>query len=282
MFATRSAWIGLVPIWVGRELPRRLLGVWAHPDDEAYLSAGLMARVVDSGGEVTVVTATRGEQGTADPERLGTAAFAAHREMELRASLAELGVGEVRVLDLPDGGCDRIDPTPSIARIATLIDDLGPDAIVTFGPDGITGHPDHRAVSRWTTEAWRRTGASAELLYAAMTDGFAARNRALHERLGLFDDYGDDVPASVPNWAVALECSLTTQELARKRRALARHASQTVELADMVGDAEFTNWWRDETFRHPTRSEILRPDAAPGSSSIRQSQGRSRMVGASS
>jgi LmbE family N-acetylglucosaminyl deacetylase len=45
--------------------PRRPLGIWAHPDDEAYLSAGLMARTTDAGGHVTCVTATMGEHGFA-------------------------------------------------------------------------------------------------------------------------------------------------------------------------------------------------------------------------
>ncbi len=253
-FATTITSVGSQPLPMRRPLPRRLLGVWAHPDDEAYLSAGLMGRVVDAGGVVTVVTATCGELGTADPGLLGTAGFARRRRSELEASLDELGVTDVRFLDLPDGGCDQADEGAAIAGLATTIGEVAPDAIVTFGPDGITGHPDHRAVSRWTTEAWRRTGQEAELLYAAMTAGFLARYADLHDRLGLFDEYGSR-PASIPEWSVALGCSLTRRELTRKRAALARHASQTGPLAELVGESTFVRWWRDETFRAPTTAE---------------------------
>ena len=67
-----------------------LLGVWAHPDDEAYLSAGLMATVRAAGGRVAVVTATRGEHGTSDPQAWPPQRLARIRERELAASLAAL------------------------------------------------------------------------------------------------------------------------------------------------------------------------------------------------
>ncbi len=256
-FATTTTAVGDHSLPVCRPLPRRLLGVWAHPDDEAYLSAGLMGRVVDAGGMVTVVTATRGEMGTADTALAGTDDFARTRQSELEASLGELGVTDVRFLGITDGRCDQADEGVVIAGLAETIGEVRPDAIVTFGPDGITGHPDHRAVSRWATEAWWRTGSQAELLYAAMTAGFVARFADLHDRLGLFDEYGTG-PVSIPASAVALGCSLTDGELTRKRTALARHASQTGPLAELVGEPTFVGWWRDETFRAPTSAEAHR------------------------
>ncbi len=103
--------------------PRRLLGVWAHPDDEAYLSATLMGRVTDAGGSVTVVTATRGECGTPDPARHGTPEFGAIREVELRASLGELGVTDLRMLGLRDGELPEADAEAQVAAIAAVITD---------------------------------------------------------------------------------------------------------------------------------------------------------------
>ena len=152
------------------------MGIWPHPDDEAYLSAGLMARMADAGRRVTVLTLTRGEKGTSDPADFDQPHFAARRERELRASLAELGVDDVRVLDYRDGECDLVDDEAAIAGITEQIDALRPDMVITFGPDGITGHRDHRIVSAWVTEAWRRVG-HGELLYATMTDEFVSRTR---------------------------------------------------------------------------------------------------------
>jgi len=252
---TAYAMVGNILMPISRALPQRLLGVWAHPDDEAYLSAGLMARVVAAGGSVTVLTATRGEKGTDDPDRYDQPEFAAERERELRASLAELGVHDVRFIGLRDGECDLADPYAAIDAIHDVIESVDPDTIVTFGPDGITNHPDHRAISRWTTEAWRRHGRG-ELLYATMTHEYVAEHQELHDRLGVFDDFGGRGPSSVARWCVELECSLGEDELDRKRAALAAHATQTAPLAALMGEETYREWWRDETFRAPTAAEI--------------------------
>ena len=68
------------------------LGVWAHPDYETYLTAGLMARAVRNGSRVVCVTATRGEGGSFDEERWPTATMGQVREAELMRGLAVLGV----------------------------------------------------------------------------------------------------------------------------------------------------------------------------------------------
>jgi LmbE family N-acetylglucosaminyl deacetylase len=256
-FATTHVSVGNRPMPMQRALPSRLLGIWAHPDDEAYLSAGIMARVVDAGGSVTIVTATAGEKGTADPALYDSDEFAAFRRAELVASVAELGVTDVRFLGLRDGECDVADDDAQISAVLDVIDDVSPDAIVTFGPDGITGHPDHRTVSKWTTEAWNRTDRSAELLYAAMTKEFLARHAELHDRLGVFEEYGRK-PASIVTFDVVLGCRRTPAELERKRRALARHASQTIDLADVVGEETYLTWWIDETFRSATARDGAR------------------------
>ena len=265
-FAATHTSVGNRPMPMRRALPARLLGVWAHPDDEAYLSAGLMARVVDAGGSVTILAATAGEKGTADPALYDSDEFAAFRRAELVASVAELGVTDVRFLGLRDGECDIADDDAQIRAVLDVIDDVRPDAIVTFGPDGITGHPDHRTVSRWTTRAWNRTDRTAELLYAAMTKDFLARHAELHDRLGVFEEYGRP-PASIVTSDVELGCRLTPAELDRKRRALARHASQTVGLADIIGEETYLRWWVDETFRRATARDGARRS---GSADVRR------------
>jgi LmbE family N-acetylglucosaminyl deacetylase len=257
--ATEYASAGNVLMPLERPLPERLLGVWAHPDDECYLSAGLMARVIESGGEVTVVTATRGEKGTDDPTAYDSDEFAAERERELIASLGELGVTDLRFLGLRDGECDSSHAEAAIGGIVDVMLEFRPDTVVTFGPDGITGHADHLTISRRTTEAWRRVGPVGfrpELLYATITHDYVARYRALHDEIGLFADRGAAGPASISRRDVKLECSLSEFELDRKRRALAAHGSQTAGLADLMGEATYRGWWRDERFRAPSRSEV--------------------------
>ncbi|MGH2768453.1 MAG: PIG-L family deacetylase, partial [Actinomycetota bacterium] len=130
------------------------LGVWAHPDDETYLSAGLMAHAVRSGLRVMCVTATRGEEGSFDEKRWPTATLGKVREAELMASLEILGVTDHLWLDYRDGTCASVDPEEGTERVRAVIEEVRPDSILTFGPDAMTGHPDHRAASAWATEAF--------------------------------------------------------------------------------------------------------------------------------
>ncbi len=219
-----------------------LLGVWAHPDDEAYLSSGLMAATRRRGERVVVVTATAGEHGTGDPERWPPPRLAARRRRELLSSLAVAGVVEHRFLGYPDGGCSGYEAAPQIAEI---IAEVRPDTIVTFGPEGMTGHPDHQAVSAWTTAAWRATGATSRLWYATLTAAFHHEWSALNDDVGLWT-YGAPPCTEADDLTHVVE--LDGIELDRKFAALQAHASQTTDLIELVGEATFRSWWRTEAF----------------------------------
>jgi LmbE family N-acetylglucosaminyl deacetylase len=233
---------------------RTLLGVWAHPDDEAYLSAGLMLQRVERWDRVVVITATLGEHGTSDLRRWPPERLAARRRAELRASLAALGVRELRLLGLEDGDCRNHDGTTVIAQ---HIDEIRPDLIVTFGPDGMTGHPDHRAVSRWTTDAWTTTGTDSDLWYATVTPDFHARWGHVNDRIGLWSDQPEP-PSTTPH-ELCHQIVLSETQLGIKQRALAAHRSQTAVLVEAVGHRAYRSWWGIETFR-----------AAPSSATIDQ------------
>lgn len=223
---------------------RTLLGVWAHPDDEAYLSAGLMAEFRRRGDRVVVITATLGEHGTSDPAAWPPRRLAARRHRELRESLAVLGVDELHLLGYEDGDCSRNDGTAVIARHIAAIE---PDLIVTFGPDGLTGHPDHRAISRWTTDAWAATRPAADLWYATLSAHFHQRWGNVNDQIGLWADQPQP-PCTQPAdlaWHMRLPDSLADLKVA----ALRAHVSQTQPLIEQVGAATYREWWRAESFR---------------------------------
>ncbi len=178
------------------------------------------------------------------PQRL-----AALRRMELRCSLAAAGVSELRLLGLPDGGCAEHDATDAIAR---QISELEPDVIVTFGPDGMTGHPDHRAVSRWTTDAWQSLGSPGALWYATQDEEFHRRWGTLNDEIGLWADQPH--PPCTPDDELVHRIVLSDQLLDVKMLALGAHASQTQPLIDAVGRATYREWWRTESFRAAVRS----------------------------
>jgi len=133
-----------------------VLGVWGHPDDEAYLSAGLMMRALANGHRVVCVTATRGEAGFPADDPSSIDERQAVREAELAACLGVLGVTEHRWLGYGDGRCADVPDEEAVAVLAEVMAEVRPDAVLTFGPDGGTGHPDHVAACRWSTLAFER------------------------------------------------------------------------------------------------------------------------------
>ena len=228
-----------------------ILGIWAHPDDEAYLSAGLMARAVRAGQRVVVVTATAGELGTPDPRRWPPARLARIRRREMAASLAAVGVREHRWLDYSDGGCADIPSEHAVARLSGIIDDVRPDTIVTFGPDGMTGHPDHRAVSAWATEAWRASGSDAQLWYSTVLASFHERWGAVNDQVEFFMSPEDAPSTSDDEAAAVVHCDEELLDV--KFAALRAHTSQTTPYIEELGAATYRYWWATEAFVDASR-----------------------------
>ena len=133
----------------------RLLAVLAHPDDESLGVGGALARCAAEGVAVHLLTATRGQRGRyfTNEDRPTDEAVGRVREAELRAAAAVLGVRDVTVLDYMDGELDSADPALATARIVDHIRTIEPHVVVTFDPYGAYGHPDHIAISQFTTAA---------------------------------------------------------------------------------------------------------------------------------
>ena len=148
----------------------RVLATYGHPDDEGQ-ATGVLARFLQHGAQVTLVCATRGEVGEishpelATPETLGYV-----RELELRSSMAQLGLRDVRFLPYRDSGMDGTpeneDPRclhaqPAdvvVGQLVFLMRELRPHVVFTWDPSGGYGHPDHVAVHRYTLAAFEQAG----------------------------------------------------------------------------------------------------------------------------
>ena len=137
---------------IRQQTHHHLLVVTAHPDDESFPIGGTIARYATQGVDVTLLCATRGEKGIPN---LSAAATAALREQELRKAAAELAVSDVRFLDLIDGEVMQADTDYVVGQLVTTLQQIRPDVVITFGPDGISGHPDHIAISHYTTQAFK-------------------------------------------------------------------------------------------------------------------------------
>ena len=162
--------------------PRRILAVFAHPDDETSVAGGTIARSVQEGVEVTVITATRGEWGT-----LGTGGMTiareelpAVREAELRAVMQLYGAHPPVFLGYEDAKMAEADLTTAVQRVTAQMERVQPDVVITWGPTGMSRHPDHIAVHRAAFEAFHAYAASApaRLFYAALPMDVARRFEA--------------------------------------------------------------------------------------------------------
>ena len=133
----------------------KLLAVFPHPDDETLGLGSTLARYSAEGIETHLLCATRGERGWFDSEgsNPGLEGVARIREAELRCAAEHLGIHEVSFLDYIDGDVDQADPEEIIGKLVSHIRRIKPQVVVTFGPEGAYGHPDHIALSQFTNGA---------------------------------------------------------------------------------------------------------------------------------
>jgi N-acetylglucosamine malate deacetylase 2 len=143
---------------------QRLMIVMPHPDDECFGCASTIARYSAEGATVSLVTMTRGGAGLWNGREAGDLRRLTDvREIELRDAAAELGVTFVETFDYPDGALERVEEVEAVqdrfkGDIVRCLRSHRPQVVVTFGPEGAYGHPDHKVVSRMTVQACTLSG----------------------------------------------------------------------------------------------------------------------------
>jgi LmbE family N-acetylglucosaminyl deacetylase len=226
-----------------------MMGIWAHPDDEAFGQAGTMARATAAGHPVAIVCATRGEEGEiadpalATPENLGEV-----REQELRNACAAVGVTDVSFLGYRDGHLREADPEEATERIVRHIRRFRPDVVVTFAANGGYGHYDHMAIHRLTLAAIEAAADSSRYPHQ-ISEGLAShrvrkvyfgampRSRLLQMRQEAQARGEDFIPGGnaatipveemgTPDELITTIITLSDEEFEKKRRALMAHATQ--------------------------------------------------------
>lgn len=160
----------LAPVWGSAgplRRPGRLLGLFAHPDDEVFCVAGTIARCSKAGASTAIVSLTQGEAGQIRDSAAATRrTLGATRAVELSQAAQALGVGQASCLDLGDGTLARRPLAEVAATVRGVIDRYQPDVVVTFGPDGAFGHPDHVTSCLATVAAIRTMAVPPRLLHA--------------------------------------------------------------------------------------------------------------------
>lgn len=200
--------------------PGGLAAVLAHPDDESFGCAGALAVAHDAGVTTRLLVVTRGEAGSGD----GTSdpALGDRREAELICAARTIGLDEVSLLDgYADGGIADQPFDRLVDEITAWLADRRPAAVITFGPHGVTGHPDHILVgsaTRWAVERLADAGTAPNAVYVISP---------------IFDPSGNRYDLSGEEQSATHRIEIT-HVAGRKVEALGCHASQadiTDELA---------------------------------------------------
>lgn len=219
-------------------MPRTVVSFHAHPDDEAMLTAGSLARAAAEGHRVVLAFATRGEVGDVDPSLPGTTDLGARRTAEAEAAGAAIGAARVAFLDYRDSGSGPAPAPGSFAttpveeaatRLAQLLHDEQADVVTTYDPNGGYGHADHRQVHVVGRRAAELAG-TPTVLEATLDRALLRTALELGPTIGLALP-GDFVVPDVSCWyAEADEITHridVSAWLPAKRAAMAAHASQT-------------------------------------------------------
>ena len=200
--------------------PGGLAAVLAHPDDESFGCAGALALAHDSGATTRLLVVTRGEAGSSD----GTSdpSVGDRREAELICAARAIGLDEVSLLDgYADGGVADQPFDRLVDEIAAWLADRRPAAVITFGPHGVTGHPDHIVVgsaTRWAVERLADTGTAPNAVYVISP---------------IFDPSGNRYDLSPEEQAATHRIEIT-HVAGRKVEALGCHASQADVTEELV------------------------------------------------
>lgn len=199
-------------------MTKKILAVFAHPDDETFSIGGTVAHYAANGVEVTLVCATNGDAGEiSDPGLATQDSLPAVRQEELRCAASKLGISQLIFLNYRDSGMagapENEDPRAFVnvaadevvARLVAIIRRLRPDMVITFEPNGGYGHPDHIAIHGHTVAAYHASGDASlfvdlgapwqpdRLLYTAIPRSFFVEMRdrlaEMGEDTSMFDQW---------------------------------------------------------------------------------------------
>ncbi|MED1953532.1 PIG-L deacetylase family protein [Brevibacillus centrosporus] len=133
---------------------KKVMVVFPHPDDESFACGGTLAKCRDASQMTCLVCVTSGCKGRTGPFEIDCGEkLARHREQELERAAGVLGIDRLDLFRYPDGSLVQTNFDELVGRIRETIVEWKPDVVVTFPPDGVTGHPDHIVTCKATTRA---------------------------------------------------------------------------------------------------------------------------------
>jgi LmbE family N-acetylglucosaminyl deacetylase len=169
------------------------------------------------------------------------------RTNELLRSLDVLGVKEHHFLEGPvDVDMDTGLDAAGAEQVRRIMEEVVPDTVLTFGPEGMTGHVAHQDVSRWADEAFEAVAKPGARLFHAVFPKSLAEEWL--EKLAPFDIFRPGTPKVVEDDEMELNFALPPGLLERKIASIKEHASQIEALYEVFGDDGFRRFMSREGF----------------------------------
>lgn len=187
---------------------KTIVFVFAHPDDEAFVAGGTIAKYHQMGYKVHLICVTKGEAGTWGDVTSEELTLSEVRSNELVASCRELGVDDFTLLSFADGGLKELPPGELEEVLYKKYVDIQPDIVVTFESHGISNHPDHVKLSLSATYAFQKY---AVYFIKGIELGKRDPRRKFVNKLGGFEDreepklYHACIPQEVVNFLLEHE-----------------------------------------------------------------------------
>ncbi len=165
---------------------KKLLGIFAHPDDESYMAAGTLAKYAKAGWKIDLVCATRGEDSARGSfTATDSDTFGGVRQKELELAASQIGASSITFLDYKDGKLSSQTPGDVEEKLMKVLRENKPDVVITMEPSGVTNHPDNVKLSLSTTFAFQKYAADRheenpadenppKLYYACMPDSIVS------------------------------------------------------------------------------------------------------------
>lgn len=247
-----AALAAATPRVVPAQASRTVLAVFAHPDDERVIGP-LLSRLAREGRETLLVIATDGSQGVTDFAHIPAGAeLTAARKKEATCAANRLGVRKLYLLGFPDGGLASFNVLGKMrSRIAAIIDSVRPAVIITFGPEGGTGHPDHRLVGDVTTQIVESDSryANIDLLYASLpTELLRTAPKAEPTVNGMAESL------------LTVRVPFEEQDLAAGREEFACHKSQYTPTQMKAVNAYLAHAWNGNVWLRPWNGAMHNPN----------------------
>jgi LmbE family N-acetylglucosaminyl deacetylase len=225
-----------------------ILAVFAHPDDERVIGP-LLARLARAGRETHLVIATDGSKGTREHAGIAAGApLAAARKLEAECAANRLGVRHLHLLGLSDGELASFANLGRLrAQLDSVIRDVRPVAIITFGPEGGTGHPDHRLVGNVTTQIVQADDRykAIDLLYASLPS----------ERLRNAPRASPTVNGMAES-LLTVRVAFTDSDLVAGRESFACHRTQYTSTEMAAINAYLAHAWNGTVWMRPWNAAV--------------------------